>query len=73
MEETVKVDKFGKLFIPKKIREKIDAKEFEIFLKEGILHLRPVKHPLKLYGTLKKLKVSKLKEMHEEEEHEITA
>jgi AbrB family looped-hinge helix DNA binding protein len=73
MEEMVKIDKFGKLFIPKKIRERLCAKKFEIILKEDIIHLRPVKHPLKLYGTLEKLNVSKLKEMHGEEEHEITA
>ncbi len=73
MEERVKIDKFGKMFIPKKIREMFDAKEFEIILKEGIIHLRPIKHPLKLYGTLKKLSISKLKETHMEEEHETTA
>lgn len=73
MNETVKMDKFGKIFIPKALRQKLDAAEFEVIFEKDALRLKPIKHPKYLFGTLKKLDVSRLKDVHEDDEHEITA
>ena len=67
---TVKLDKFGKIFLPKKIRTKLKAKEFEVVFSKGHLELIPVKSPLALFGTLKDLDLSDLDEIHGED-HEF--
>jgi bifunctional DNA-binding transcriptional regulator/antitoxin component of YhaV-PrlF toxin-antitoxin module len=71
---TVKIDRFGKIFFPKKIRKKMDSSEFEVRFKNKNIELIPVKHPLELFGTLKDLDKRKLKldELHGED-HEFDA
>ena len=71
---TVKIDKFGKIFLPKAIRRKITSSEFEVRFKKDRLELIPVKHPVELFGTLKDLHKKKLKldELHGED-HEFDA
>jgi AbrB family looped-hinge helix DNA binding protein len=68
----VKIDKYGKIFIPKWIRKKLNARSFEVSLEKEKVVLKPIKHPLQLFGTLKDLNLVKLDKMHEEE-HELTA
>ncbi len=72
MSITVKLDKFGKIFIPKKIRMKLKAEEFEVVLNKGKLELIPVRNPLSLFGTLKNIDMRDLDEVHGEE-HEFDA
>lgn len=71
---TVRIDKFGKIFLPKKIRNKILSTEFQVILKKDRLELIPVKHPLELFGTLKDIEKKKLKldRLHGED-HEFDA
>ena len=69
---TVKIDKFGKIFIPKEIRKKMVSDKFEVKIEKDILELIPVKHPLELFGTLKSVKLKKLDEIHGED-HEFDA
>ena len=72
MTVTVKMDRFGKIFIPKEIRKKMVSDEFEVKLEKDKLELIPVNHPLELFGTLKSVKLKKLDEIHGEE-HEFNA
>ncbi len=72
MSVTVKIDKFGKIFIPKKIRKQLVSNEFEVIIENDKLELIPVKHPLELFGTLKSVKLKKLDEIHGED-HDFTA
>jgi bifunctional DNA-binding transcriptional regulator/antitoxin component of YhaV-PrlF toxin-antitoxin module len=67
---TVKIDKFGKIFVPKTIRNKMVSDEFEVEIEKDVLKLIPVKHPLELFGTLKSVKFKKLDEIHGED-HEF--
>jgi bifunctional DNA-binding transcriptional regulator/antitoxin component of YhaV-PrlF toxin-antitoxin module len=71
---TVKIDKFGKIFLPKALRKKISAIEFEVHVKKDRLELIPLKHPLELFGTLKSIDTKKLKldELHGDD-HEFDA
>ena len=69
---TVKVDAYGKIFIPKGIRDQFPSDEFEIVVKEKVVELIPVKSPLDLFGTLKSLDMSALDEIHGED-HEFNA
>jgi len=69
---TVRLDRFGKIFIPKEIRKKMVADEFEVNFEEEKIELIPVKHPLELFGTLKSVSIKKLDEIHGEE-HEFNA
>ena len=69
---TVKIDRFGKIVIPKKIRKALSAEEFEINVEEGVVKLIPVKNPLELFGTLKDFDMSVLDEIHGED-HEFGA
>lgn len=69
---TVKVDSYGKIFIPKGIRDQFTSNEFEIVVKEKVVELIPVKSPLDLFGTLKSLNMSALDEIHGED-HEFNA
>jgi len=69
---TVKLDTYGKIFIPKGIREQLPSNEFEIVVKEEVVELIPVKSPLELFGTLRSLKMSALDEIHGED-HEFDA
>ena len=68
----VKIDKFGKISMPKKIRKKMVSDEFEVKFEKDKLELIPVKHTLELFGTLKSVKLKKLDEIHGEE-HEFNA
>ena len=70
MTTTVKIDRFGKIFIPKKIRKALSAEEFEINIEEGVVKLVPVRSPLELFGTLKDFDMSILDEIHGED-HEF--
>lgn len=72
MTETIKIDKFGKIFIPKRIRDKLGAEDFEILIKNNEVNLIPVKNPLVLFGTLKKFNNKILDDIHGEE-HEFDA
>ncbi len=69
---TVKIDRFGKIFIPKEIRKKMVSDEFEVKIEKDKLELIPVIHPLELFGTLKSVNLKKLDEIHGEE-HEFNA
>ncbi len=69
---TVKIDKFGKIFLPKRIRRKLTAEKFEVRVEEGVIELIPVKSPLELFGTLKSIDMSVLDEIHGED-HEFGA
>ncbi len=66
MSITVKLDDFGKIFLPKEIRMKLKAKKFELIFNKGHLELIPVKSPSALFGTLKDLDLSDLDEIHGE-------
>ena len=72
MQNTVKIDKFGKIFIPKKIRNKLASDEFEVKFRKERLELIPVKHPLELFGSLRSIKTKELDRVHGEE-HEFDA
>ena len=69
---TVKLDAYGKIFIPKGIREQLHSNEFEIVVKEDVIELIPLKSPVELFGTLKSLDMSVLDEIHGED-HEYNA
>jgi len=69
---TVKLDSYGKIFIPKGIREQFPSDEFEIVVYEKKVELIPVRSPLDLFGTLKSLDMSALDEIHGED-HEFDA
>jgi bifunctional DNA-binding transcriptional regulator/antitoxin component of YhaV-PrlF toxin-antitoxin module len=73
MTEMVRIDNFGKIFIPKRYREKLTETEFQIAIRGQEIVLRPVRHPLSLYGALKGLKRSGLDEVHGEGDHEDIA
>ena len=68
----VKMDKFGKMFFPKDIREKISDDEFEVFITDEKIELIPVKKPLDLFGTLKGIDKKHLDE-HHGEDHDIAS
>ena len=74
MGTVVRIDKFGKIFIPKALRKKMTAEEFEVRFRKDRLELIPVKHPLELFGTLKSTKIKKLglDDIHGED-HEFDA
>lgn len=67
---TVKIDKFGKIFLPRNIRKNLDADKFEVVVKDGVVELIPVRNPLALFGTLKSLDIGTLDEIHGED-HEF--
>ena len=67
MSITVKIDEFGKIFIPKRIRQTLPSNEFEIIVKKDIVELIPVKEPIELFGTLKKIKMETIDEIHGED------
>ena len=64
---TVKIDKFGKIFLPKSIRRQIQANEFEVHIEDEKVELIPIKEPLELFGTLKKTNKKHLDKIHGEE------
>ena len=72
MTVTVRIDRFGKIFIPKVIRNRLSSDEFEVRIKKEKLELIPVKHPLELFGTLKTIKTKELDEIHGED-HDLDA
>ncbi len=49
---TVKLDKYGKIFIPKSVRSQLDTEEFQVQMVDGVVELIPIRTPLDLYGTL---------------------
>ena len=56
MSELVKLDDFGKIFLPKRVREKLTSREFVVEFDEGDLVLKPVRDPLEFFGALKGMK-----------------
>ena len=69
---TVKLDSYGKIFIPKAIRTQFTSDEFEISVKKEVVELKPLKSPTALFGTLKKIDRKLLDDIHGEE-HEFDA
>ena len=72
MSVVVKIDQFGKIFIPKKIRGQLPAQEFEIIVKDDVVKLIPIRHPSQLFGSLRSLNITAVDEIHGEE-HEFDA
>ena len=70
MSITVKIDRFGKIFLPRKVRKKLNAEKFEIIIKDGVVELIPVRNPFDLFGTLKSLDTGILDGVHGED-HEF--
>jgi len=70
--ETVKMDNIGRILIPKSIRQKLDSNEFEVHYVNDKLELIPVRHPVELFGTLKKTNRKKLDSIHGED-HEFAS
>ncbi|ODS42198.1 MAG: hypothetical protein MSIBF_02350 [Candidatus Altiarchaeales archaeon IMC4] len=73
MENLVRIDRFGRLFIPAFIRKTINADKFEIKVSNKNIVLKPIKNPLELFGTLPDLNANKLKEVHDDWGHESAA
>ena len=73
MSELVNLDKFGKIFIPKRFRSQLKETKFMIRIQDDNIILEPVKDPSMLFGSLDKLKRSDLDKVHEDEEHEDIA
>ncbi len=67
MTVTVKIDKFGKIFFPKRIRNLIQGDEFEVHILDNKVELIPVMKPIELFGTLKKTNKKYLDAIHGEE------
>lgn len=63
----VKIDAFGKIFLPKQVRSQMKAKQFEVVLMNDELHLIPVEDPAKLFGMLPDISRKSLEELHDEE------
>ncbi|MCK4717536.1 MAG: AbrB/MazE/SpoVT family DNA-binding domain-containing protein [Thermoplasmata archaeon] len=72
MTEMVKIDKFGRILIPNRIRKRLDTEEFELLVKEDRVELIPIRDPLTLFGTLKIRNTKALDEIRGEE-HELAA
>ena len=71
MPELVRMDNFGKIFLPKKVRERLDAKRFSLEFRDDELVLRPVRDPVEFFGAFKGLARSDVDEVHGEwEEHD---
>jgi len=68
----VKMDRFGKIFFPKNIREKVPDNEFEVVIENDHIELIPIRNPLELFGTLRSVSTKKLEELHGEE-HDLDA
>jgi len=66
----VKMDKYGKVFLPKQIRSRIDADRFEAVFVKNELHLKPIRKPTELFGILPDINNKNLDEVHNEE-HEL--
>ena len=63
----VKMDTFGKIFLPKQVRSQMKAKQFEVVMVNDELHLVPVEHPANLFGTLPETCRKSLEDLHDEE------
>ena len=74
MTTMVKIDRFGKIFLPKQVRSLIQATQFEVIIMNDELHLIPVKDPSQLFGSLPGTSNAKvtLEEIHHEE-HDLSA
>ncbi|MCK5772658.1 MAG: AbrB/MazE/SpoVT family DNA-binding domain-containing protein [Thermoplasmata archaeon] len=68
----VKIDDLGRVLIPKRIRNEIGVRQFEINIANGKIELTPVKHPLELFGTLEGVDIGELDGIHGEE-HDLTS
>lgn len=68
----VKLDRFGKIFLPKQVRSRIQATQFEVIIMNDELHLIPVKDPTQLFGSLSGTSRAHLEEIHDEE-HDLSA
>jgi len=66
----VKMDKFGKIFLPKMIRSQMKGDQFQAVIVKNELHLKPIKDPRELYGLLPDIKTEELDEVHNDE-HEL--
>ena len=67
----VKIDKFGKIFLPKKVRSKMKANQYEVVMAKGEVHLIPVLKPSELFGSLPDSNIKHLEEIHDEEHENI--
>jgi len=73
MLKLVKLDRFGKIFIPKRYRNKLQGTTFTMeFIGDDIL-LHPVKDPLELFGTLDGITRKDIEEVHDDDDHEDLA
>jgi bifunctional DNA-binding transcriptional regulator/antitoxin component of YhaV-PrlF toxin-antitoxin module len=70
MPEVVNIDRFGKMFIPKRVRERLAATRFELEMEDENLILRPVRDPLEFFGALKGLDPSEVDRMREEDDRD---
>ena len=68
MSELVKIDDYGKIFLPKRIRDKLTAREFLVDIEEDDLILRSVRDPLDFFGTLRGIDASEVERMRREDE-----
>ena len=67
----VKIDKFGKIFLPKHIRSQLESDHFQAIIMQDELHLIPIKDPSDLFGSLKGSSMKTLEEIHDEE-HDVS-
>lgn len=63
----LRIDKFGRITLPKKIRDQLNATDFEVNVKNRRLWLKPVPSWKDLKGAFPKLDMGAfMKERHEE-------
>jgi hypothetical protein len=74
MATMVKIDRFGKIFLPKQVRSRVHATQFEVKIMNDELHLIPVKDPSQLFGSLPADSNAKesLEEIHDDD-HDLSA
>ncbi len=73
MSELVKMDKFGKIFIPVRFRRQIRHTSFQIEVRDDEIVLHPVKDLMELFGTMPDLDMADLDEVHGDDDHEDLA
>lgn len=67
MENTIIMDKSGRIVIPKKVRSKFKTNRFELHSDAEKIELIPIKPLGSLFGSIPDLDIDKIKKEHEKE------
>ncbi len=63
----VKLDRFGRILLPSSVRKLLRTKKFMVEIEEEEVKLRPIPEWEEMFGSMKKISISKFKKQHGED------